>query len=219
MKVFQLLLSVALILSSSLSISETFKICPKMISEKEPFTYGGCSGEACGYLKYYKALRKVELHSNPNDKSKIVGYIEKCESIKDAKFFTSVSEAGEGVIISNLGNGKNLKINDKIRVIRGLGEGYWEVCANDDEIFTATDNPSPPEVEFKLIKQPKTQDWVRLKTKDGILGYAKDSSPRFFMVYYDFDPNGFCKEDHPLGLNFEQSRTQGASFFLVEIDS
>jgi hypothetical protein len=82
MKLPLILLTMIFLLSPSLVFSNTSKTCPKTISEKAPFVYEGCSGEACGH-------------------------IEKCNEIKNAKFFTSViSSAGSGVIISTPGSGK-----------------------------------------------------------------------------------------------------------------
>ena len=96
MKASQLLSMMALIFFPSLAFSENSKTCPKIISEQMPFIYEGCSGEACGYLKYYKAIRRIELHAEPKENSKITGHIEKCSDIKKAKFFTSVITTGSG---------------------------------------------------------------------------------------------------------------------------
>jgi len=217
MKASQLLSMIALIFFSSLSFSENSKTCPKIISEQMPFIYEGCSGEACGYLKYYKAIRKTELYAEPKENSKIISHLEMCSDIKDAKFFTSITTAGSGVVVSALGSGKDLKIGQSLKVIRSLGEGYWDVCSNDGKIFTATNVPTPPEIEFKLIEQPKTQDWIRLKSNQGAVGYAKDGYPRFFMGYYDLEPDGFCAEDHPLGPSIDVSKSQLSTFITTAL--
>lgn len=215
MKASQLLSMIALIFFSSLSFSENSKTCPEIISEKMPFIYEGCSGEACGYLKYYKATRRIELHAEPKENSKIIGHIERCRDIKDAKFFTNVITTGSGVVVSALGT--DLKVGQSLKVIRSLGEGFWNVCSDNGKIFTATAVPMPPEIEFKLIEQPKTQDWIRLKSNQGVLGYAKGGYPRFFMGYYDLEPDGFCAEDHPLGSNINVSKSQLSTFITTAL--
>ena len=149
-----------------------------------PVFIEGCESEGCqNYtIAYPKAIKAVDIYSQPSLSSKIVDKLNKCESISNFHFFVSVQEFGKAKF-TNLVDGLklpgNLKLGDIFSVEMYVGEGmYLGLTGNTEFNFSSGGVGDVVEV----LKQAKTEGWAQLTTPRGITGYV----PRNADFYLDY---------------------------------
>ncbi len=185
-------------------LKETPKKFKCTLYQKFPHLMEGCEGEACGFLKYEKAIKSAPIFEKTDKKSKNLGTINRCQKIKEFKTFTLLNEMGEVLVVKANKKLTQLGVQDGdiIPFISSLGEGFLKGCVDNTAIDMAmTGSDVREEALVEILTDPKTEGWIKVKSETGIEGYIPKSE-RFYMGYYDFSAENFCPEDHPCGATF-----------------
>jgi hypothetical protein len=175
------------------------------IHKKFPHLSKGCEGEACGFLKYNKATKKVDAYEKANLSSKVVGTLKRCDKIEKFDTFIALESYGLAEVITpnEQLNKFGVSKGDIISVVKSLGEGYLEACVGHN-IIDAVDSGTDPygkQANVKVLQYNKAESWVKLMLPSGQFGFIPEDK-NFYMGYYGYSPEYLCPEDHPCGKSF-----------------
>ncbi|MCE5272401.1 hypothetical protein LLH00_14070 [bacterium] len=146
-----------------------------VLADDHPTFYvdeGACPFECCQYGDW-GVEQETKLYAEPKSGSSVVGIAKKGTRV--------IAQTGEvhtkpGKIIVKK-DYENYREGDVLWVYTYLGEGYFKIWYKgefiDDEIDISDDAPSPDDwgsYEF----QPVSVWWVRIQTKDGIVGWSNE---------------------------------------------
>jgi hypothetical protein len=166
-----------------------------------PHLMKGCQGEACGQLRYKKAIRSAKIFSEPSATAKEVGNISRCELLHGFEPHLVIQQLGKARVIKPNAQMKKLNVaaGDNIEILQSLGEGYMTACIGEEEVEAYWGGPdSVTEGSVFVFVQPQAESWIKVKSPKGETGFAKDE--QFYMGYYDYDPSQFCDGDKPTEL-------------------
>lgn len=181
-----------------------------------PYVQEGCDGTGCDLLTYDKSLYDVKVYAKPDLKSKLVGHLKKCETIKSVKGYKVIEEFGRLQVNQwpkNLGE-VNVKHGDTVEFLNYTGEGGYKICINK-KIFggfsvLVTPRALRPVKGYKFvledfnflmqIDEGKSQAWYKVQTQKGLEGFVlnEDITKKFFISYSGFGSP--CQEDADVEL-------------------
>ncbi len=173
--------------------------------KKLPHLEKGCEGEACGILKYDKAIKSVDVFENAENNSKTIGHIKKCQKIERFESYTLLSELGWAEVLAPNRKLQKLGIQKGaiIQLTNSLGEGYLTACLGDHKIdaFEQGTEQLGDIANVKSLAHHKSEGWGKLKLPNKKHGFVPERE-NFYMGYYNYEPALLCPEDHPCGPNF-----------------
>lgn len=227
-KKYKHILSVALVLLCALYADAKSWKCDLPL----PYLHKGCDGVGCDLLTYDKAISNVDVYEKPNLKSKILGKIKKCETLKSVEGYKMIEEFGTLQINVWPESYKDVSVKhkDTVEFLNYKGEGGYEVCIHKKnyEIYSSLASQEALRrkrgYKFKLldfdyampISSGKSQEWYKVKAASGLEGFVPYNEEKLFFIPYSAYQEGmFCQEDTALGLNEKEIRKKMAAIVQV----
>ena len=174
------------------------KIKSCSIHESLPHLSKGCMGEACGILKYDKAVSSENVFSEADKKSKIIGVLKRCQKTEGFQPYVKLIKYGiaEVLVPDKKFKKLNIKKGDLIPTVHSEGEGFMTVCVGKHEIYGVETMNPPYFGESAVVKIHRTityESWVKVKLPSGSFGFIPNHD--FYMGYYSYDDSYLCPED------------------------
>ena len=169
MRVCSILFSVFLIFAAS-AINISAQSLPKL-----PFSdRGACPFECCTY-RTWVARRSLPLRREMRQTSPIVFRIKRGESVEGLTGVVITAKAGVVEVLRDTKFGSlNLRRGSRLYTLTYLGEGFYKVWYRgkfyEEDVLGNRD--------FKIVSEPKSVWWVKIKNKKGRTGWT-DMSDSF----------------------------------------
>lgn len=157
---------------------------------------GACPFECCTYREW-KATRTVSAYFEPKNGSAVAFSIKNKQIVKAETGFVSTLKAGVTKVVKQITLGYrkdsnesaqkpilNLKPGELLYTLHYMGEGndlfWYNGKVFYDQIAANKPHPPPPPAHLSLqvLSRPVTMWWVKVKTKDGRIGWLKN--PPYF---------------------------------------
>ena len=150
-------------------------VCNSFISAqtlKLPYKdVGACPFECCTYREW-TAKKETSLFKDMNSNSPVVFKVKKGEKVTGMTGVVITSVAGKATVLSNFTSettNRKFKKGDVLSLLTYLGEGYYQVWQKG-KFFEA---PADADDHFKILSQPKSVWWVKIKNRKGQIGWTK----------------------------------------------
>ena len=131
---------------------------------------GACPFECCVYREW-KAIKPTTIFKNMNESSPVAFKIKKGEKVTGITGTVITSVAGKAIVLSNYiyePTGAKFKKGDVLSLLTYLGEGHYQVWQKG-KFFDA---PADADEHFKVTRQPKSVWWVKIKNRQGQIGWT-----------------------------------------------
>jgi hypothetical protein len=142
---------------------------------KLPLIQKGCEGELCGCRTGSKVIQNAVLLREPRMGAPQIGAIKKGEMAAEFDLWIRIEELGEATFSTASIQSHRLGLNpgDRIPVLKYGGEGVWIVCLDGHEESLGGEDEADA---IKILREPKRTHWIRIKTQQGVVGYALEGT-------------------------------------------
>lgn len=163
---------------------------------------GACPFECCQYTKW-KVIKSTKLRSEPSSSAKFIYILKKGDQVTALTGDVFTIKAGEVEILKSMNLTlypqqdesdriaveKQFKPGEILKSLHYEGEGYCAYWIDGQNVNLDIDclNPGkmfPEPVSYKVLSEPLAEWWIKIQTKDGVVGWTDEAS--------NFDGNDSC---------------------------
>ncbi len=166
MKLIKILLSVAIVTFCFGSLMAQRPNSPRL-----PFVdKGACPFECCTYREW-SVIKPTAIRTGMSDRSAVLFKVAKDEKVSGVTGVVITTRAGIARVLKNTKVGNvNVSKGETLYLLTYLGEGFFKVWRKGRII----EENMTEEGSFKVISQPRSAWWVKIKNRRGQTGWSRE---------------------------------------------
>jgi hypothetical protein len=145
------------------------------------YDWGACPSECCTY-RAWQAIRPTDVRRSRQHESPLAFRVQAGEWVQGLTGVVITYKAGVSKVLVPMTLGENPSVavapGDVLLTLHYLGEGYdlfwFKGRTYSDQIASAEPDADPPEpgLRIQVITRPQTVWWVKVKNKNGQVGWT-----------------------------------------------